>query len=246
MNNNILAVVDGREITQSDLYELVQSIGQNAMQFQSAEGQKQLVNELVMQELLYSDALAHKLNEEEEFKVAVERMTRSLLKQFAMSKLLQSVTVTDDEVKAYFEAHKALFKKQPSAMANHILVSTEEEALNIAKEIKDGLAFAEAAKKYSSCPSSAQGGNLGEFGPGQMVPEFDQAVFSMPIGEVSEPVKTQFGYHLIEVVKRTEALEADFEEVKAQVKEQCLMQKRQLAYVQKREELEKVYNVEVK
>ncbi len=89
------------------------------------------------------------------------------------------------------------------ASARHLLVSTEEECLNIKKEIEDGLDFADAAKKYSSCPSKAQGGDLGEFGPGQMVPEFDKVVFSADVGSLEGPVKTQFGYHLLEVTARS-------------------------------------------
>ncbi|MGX1851473.1 peptidylprolyl isomerase [Streptomyces sp. NBC_01456] len=88
------------------------------------------------------------------------------------------------------------------ATARHILVNTETEALNLKEQIAGGADFAELAKKHSSCPSSRDGGNLGSFGPGQMVPEFDQVVFSAPVGVVQGPVKTQFGMHLLEVTSR--------------------------------------------
>ena len=89
------------------------------------------------------------------------------------------------------------------ASARHLLVSSEEKCLKIKEEILAGLAFADAAKEHSSCPSAAQGGDLGEFGPGQMVKEFDEVVFSADIGSVEGPVKTQFGYHLLEVTARS-------------------------------------------
>jgi len=89
------------------------------------------------------------------------------------------------------------------ASARHLLVSSEEKCLKIKEEIAAGLDFADAAKEHSSCPSSAQGGDLGEFGPGQMVKEFDEVVFSADIGSVEGPVKTQFGYHLLEVTARS-------------------------------------------
>ncbi|WP_038250832.1 peptidylprolyl isomerase [Ghiorsea bivora] len=89
------------------------------------------------------------------------------------------------------------------ASARHLLVSTEEKCLEVKAEIEAGLDFGEAAKKYSSCPSKAQGGDLGEFGPGQMVPEFDKVVFSADIGTIEGPVQTQFGYHLLEVTARS-------------------------------------------
>jgi len=91
-----------------------------------------------------------------------------------------------------------------SAAARHILVSTEETCSDLKKKIADGADFGELAKEHSSCPSGAEGGALGTFGPGQMVKEFDEVVFSAPVGEVQGPVKTQFGYHLLEVTRRTD------------------------------------------
>ncbi len=91
-----------------------------------------------------------------------------------------------------------------TATARHILVDSEEICLELKKEIEQGADFADVAKENSSCPSSAQGGDLGEFGPGMMVPEFDEVVFSAPVNTVQGPVKTQFGYHLLEVTSRSE------------------------------------------
>ena len=90
----------------------------------------------------------------------------------------------------------------PKASARHILVKTEEACLDLKKQIEEGTDFAEAAKQHSQCPSGARGGELGTFAPGQMVPEFDQAVFSGNVGELQGPIKTQFGYHLLEVTSR--------------------------------------------
>lgn len=89
------------------------------------------------------------------------------------------------------------------ATARHILVATEEQCNQLKQEILDGADFADVAKANSQCPSSANGGDLGEFGPGMMVPEFDKVVFSAEIGSVEGPVKTQFGYHLLEVTSRS-------------------------------------------
>lgn len=246
MENKVLAVVDGREITQSDVFHLIQSIGQNAAAFQNEQGQKQLVDELVMQELLYSDALKQGYDQDEEFNRAVEDMKKSLLKQYAMKKLFDNVTASEEEIKDYYEQHPTSFTSPEKATANHILVDTLEEAERIAGEIKEGLDFKEAAKKYSNCPSSSQGGSLGAFGRGQMVPEFENATFSMTPGTISEPVKTQFGYHLIQLESLTPAGTMPFESVKAQVKEQLLLAKRQALYVEKRQELGNEYTVEMK
>ncbi len=91
-----------------------------------------------------------------------------------------------------------------SASARHILVATQEECEDIKKQIENGADFAELAKERSQCPSGKQGGDLGEFAPGQMVKEFDQVVFTEKIGKVCGPVQTQFGYHLIEITARSE------------------------------------------
>ena len=90
----------------------------------------------------------------------------------------------------------------PKASARHILVKSEDACLDLKQQIEEGAEFAEAAKQHSQCPSGAKGGALGEFGPGQMVPEFDKAVFSGNVGELQGPIKTQFGYHLLEVTSR--------------------------------------------
>lgn len=90
------------------------------------------------------------------------------------------------------------------ASARHILVATEEEALNLKKQIEEGEAFAQVAKDHSQCPSGSSGGELGQFGPGMMVPEFDKVCFSADVGSLEGPIKTQFGYHLVEVTERSE------------------------------------------
>lgn len=91
----------------------------------------------------------------------------------------------------------------PRASARHILVKTEAQCLDLKKQIEGGTSFADLAKAHSLCPSGKQGGELGEFEPGQMVKEFDQACFKGPVGQVQGPVKTQFGFHLVEVTKRS-------------------------------------------
>lgn len=89
------------------------------------------------------------------------------------------------------------------ATARHILVATEKECVDLKAQIEGGADFAEMAKKHSSCPSGRSGGDLGSFGPGEMVQEFDAVVFSGELHKVHGPVKTQFGYHLLEITSRT-------------------------------------------
>ena len=90
------------------------------------------------------------------------------------------------------------------ATARHILVDSEEKCTELKQQIDDGADFADVARTNSSCPSSQQGGDLGSFGPGMMVPEFDKVVFNEAVGVVHGPVRTQFGYHLLEITSRTD------------------------------------------
>lgn len=90
------------------------------------------------------------------------------------------------------------------ASARHILVETEAQCAALKTEIENGADFADIARQHSKCPSGREGGNLGEFGPGQMVPEFDKVVFTAEVGTVQGPVKTQFGFHLVETTNRTD------------------------------------------
>lgn len=245
MENKVLAIVDGREIKQSDVFSLMQSLGQRAVQFSTPQGQRQLLSEIIAQELLYSEALENGFEKEEGFVVVLEQMKKSLLMQYAANKLMSSVSVDDEEVRAYFEANKAMFSQPKTVAASHILVDTEKEAMKILDEINNGLEFSDAARQYSRCPSKDSGGALGEFSQGKMVPEFEQAAFSMEVGEISQPVQTQFGYHIIKVDKINEAKESSFEDVKDEVKNQCLFSKQQKIYLEKQEELKEKYSVKI-
>jgi len=91
----------------------------------------------------------------------------------------------------------------PTASARHILVETETECQDLIRQIEDGGSFETLAKQHSQCPSGARGGDLGSFGPGMMVPEFDTVVFEGELGKPLGPVKTQFGYHVLEITERT-------------------------------------------
>lgn len=133
------------------------------------------------------------------------------------------------EVADFYTAHKADFEMPAQASARHILISIDEndtdeqkaekkaKAEDLLKQVKDGADFAELAKANSDCPSKERGGDLGTFGRGQMVPEFDQAVFEQPVGVVGEIVETQFGYHVIEITNREEGGMPPFEELKERI-----------------------------
>ncbi|MCK8061383.1 MULTISPECIES: peptidylprolyl isomerase [unclassified Fusibacter] len=246
MENKVLAVVDGREIKSEHLDYLIQTIGpERAAQFQGEQGQSQLLQELINQELFYSLALEQKLDEDSAYKKEIEIVKANLLKSYAIRQFLDTVSVDSEKVEAYYNENPAQFEEAPSVQASHILVKEEEEATRIKEEIEAGLTFEEAATKYSTCPSKERGGDLGSFGKGQMVPEFEQAAFDLEIGLVSEPVKTQFGYHIIRVAAKNPASTIKFEEVKGQIEGHLQQQAQNEAYFNKIATLKEKFNVSI-
>ncbi len=243
-NNKVLATVNGKEITQEVVMKFLNDLGpQVAMQFQSPDGIKKVVDELINQEVLYLDAKENNLQEEDAFKEQLEKLKEGIIKQYAVNRILSSVQVSEEEMKDYFEKNKESFKTPESITSSHILVDTEEKANEIMEEIKQGMIFEEAAKAYSTCPSSAQGGNLGESNRGKMIPEFEDVAFNMEVGSVSEPVKTQFGYHIIKLYDKKEEENSSYDKVKDEVKAQVLGQKQQSAYIEKTNKLREKYEV---
>lgn len=247
MENKVLATINGKEITENDMQEAMSKFpAQNQAQFATENGKKQLLDQMVAFELIYNDAVEKGLQDTEEFKKQLEKTKKDLLIQIGINNIISTISVTDEETKDFYANNPAMFKAGETAKAKHILVDTEEEAKNIAKEIENGKSFEDAAKEYSKCPSNASGGDLGSFGRGQMVPEFDAVVFTTEIGKVSEPVKTQFGYHLIKVEERTEPKAKAFEEVKEMIKNWLVQEKQQTHYLEVIDGLKKKYPVEIK
>lgn len=242
----VLAVVGNREITRRDVDALLHSLNpQTATQFQSEEGMKNLVRELVNQELFYLDAMDNEIDKEQEYLQEVEKVKSNILKQYALNKLLCNIVVSEDEIVNYYSTNKSRFTTPPSVKASHILVDDIEKAKEIEDEIKGGLTFEDAAKKYSKCPSSQQGGDLGFFSAGMMVPEFEKAAFEMEKDQISSPVKTQFGYHLIKVYEKRDETIKSIDEVRDQLKNQLLAQKQQDLYLRKANELKGKYSIKV-
>jgi peptidyl-prolyl cis-trans isomerase C len=128
------------------------------------------------------------------------------------------------------------------------LVDNEELANDILKKIvEDGMDFGDAAQEFSSCPSKAQGGDLGDFGRGMMVPEFENAAFALEKGEMTkEPVKTQFGYHIIKTTDKKGFGTANFDDVKETIRTELLKEKQMDHYTKLLEDLKSKYNVTLK
>ena len=242
-NNKLLAEVNGKKIYRNDVISFMQNI-EGGARFQNEEGIKVLTDEMVNQEIVLADAYKNKLDNDEEFKNELNLVKENMLKNYAMHKIFESVNPTEDDLKAYYEANKELIIPKKTYTASHILVDDEQKANDIYDEIDEGLDFKEAAKKYSKDPSAASGGSLGTFPKGVMVKEFQDGLYSLEVGEISKPVKSQFGYHLIKLEDVNSAEDKPFEEVRDQVYQTYLMVKRQEKYLEKLNEISK--DVEVK
>lgn len=246
MNENILAKVGDIEITKDKMGEIIQSLPpQQAMQVSSPEGRKRLLDEMVAGELFYLDAMENGLDTDEEFVKMIEEAKRNLLQRFAIQKLISNIQITEEEQKSYYAENKAQFAAEAEVSARHILVKSEEEGNEVLKAIEGGLDFSEAAQKYSTCPSKERGGDLGSFGRGRMVPEFEEAAFNLNEGEMSGLVQTQFGFHIILTDKKTEGAEKAYEEVEGEIKQALMREKQTVVYSTKVEDLKSKFKVEL-
>lgn len=249
MEDKIIAIAAGREITESEFSEFVARIPQQQQQFvQTPEGRKQALTQYANYFLFEKLGQDKGFDTCEEFQTILEGVKRELLSQYTLTQLVKDVTATEEECRAYYEEHKDQFQTGAQAQASHILTETEEESLALLKEIEEGSkTFEEAAKESSTCPSGEQGGSLGTFGRGQMVKEFDEAVFNAEeIGKVMGPVKTQFGYHLIRVDALNQGGTAAFETVAPQIGQQLAQAKQNEIYMAQRAELIEKYGLEFK
>lgn len=244
--DKILATVGNLTVTESEVDEFLAGLGQRGQAYNNPEGRRVILEQLIGNKLLLLDARRNLIEGEADFRQQLAKLKDNLLVSYNTTKVIANISISDKEVEEYYNANKEQFVGEETVNASHILVESRELALEVLGKIKSGeLSFEDAARDYSSCPSKENGGNLGDFGQGQMVPEFDRAVFSMQIGEITEePVQTQFGFHLIKLNSKNEARVAPLSEIQPQLKEMLLGEKRRAAYDSKINQLKIMYPVD--
>ncbi len=231
-----VAKVDGEKISQDELNKAMLSqygaevlntlISNKVIELEGEKEKVKVTDEEIQAE---KEELIEMYGGEESFEAIMdsnnvdEEALREDIRIYSLTKKLmeKDIDITDEEISAYFEENKVSFDQQEQVEASHILVEDEATAIEIKEKLDNGEDFAELAKEYSTDTASAEnGGELGYFAKGEMVEEFEATAFSMEINEISAPVKTEYGYHIIKVTAKKEAKEATLDEVKEDIREQ--------------------------
>ncbi|MDB5548543.1 MAG: PpiC-type peptidyl-prolyl cis-trans isomerase [Tardiphaga sp.] len=229
--NPVLAKVNGSEIRQSDVAIAEEELAPSLAQMDPATKKDNVLSFLIDMKIVAKAAEDKKIADRDDFKARLAFARNRLLMDNLLS--VEGKAATNDEAmkKVYEDAAKQITGEQ-EVRARHILVETEADAKAVEDELKKGVDFAELAKKKSKDPGAADGGDLGFFTKDQMVPEFSAVAFAMEPGKVSDPVKSQFGWHVIKVEEKRSRQAPDFAQVKPQI-ETYVTRKAQADYVTK-------------
>src|SRR5260221_3373638 len=229
--NPVLAKVNGAEIRQSDLALAEEELGPSLAQMDPATKKDNVLSFLIDMKIVAKAAEDKKVENSEDFKKRLSFSRNRLLMDSLLASEGKAATTDEAMKKVYEEASKQITGEQ-EVHARHILVESEDEAKAIKAELDKGGDFAELAKKKSKDPGASDGGDLGFFTKDQMVPEFSAVAFALEPGKISDPVKSQFGWHIIKVEEKRNRKAPDFEQVKSQI-EQYVTRKAQADYVAK-------------
>ncbi len=235
----VVAKVGNLEITQSELDLAVANLDPQLSQLPDEQKKVAALSGAIDVKLLAGNAEGEGLKDDAEFKKRMAFIADRELHNLYFKKHVVDA-VTDDEVKARYEKEIAALPKQEEVRARHILVKSEDEAKAIIADLDAGKDFVELAKAKSTDPNKSEGGDLGYFTKGRMVPEFEEAAFAMEKGSYSKtPVKTQFGFHVIKLEDKRDAAPPAYETVAAQVR-QLVMRDKYLAIIEKAKADQKV------
>ncbi|WP_334212715.1 peptidylprolyl isomerase [Falsirhodobacter sp. 20TX0035] len=228
--DTVVATVNGTDITLGQMLVLRQRLPAQYQQLPDDQLFKGVLEQLIQQQAL-ADTVADKMTPKDEIAMEIER--QSYLAAKALEELA-AAAVTDETLQAAYDEKYANAEPQTEYSAAHILVATEEEAKAVKQQLDDGADFAEVAKEKSTDSAAQNGGDLGWFGPGMMIEPFQNAVAAMKVGEVSEPVQTQFGWHVIKLNDTREAEKPTLDDVREELTQEI----QQKAVTEKLAELE--------
>ena len=243
--DTVLVKIENEVITQSEIDKLLENIDpQMSAMYNSPEGRAALIDEVINIRLFALRGIKDGVDKSPEYLDEIERYKKHALMKVTVEKIIEKVEVTDEDAKKFYDENPTQFAQPEQIHASHILVSDDEEMEKVLAELKADETFEDVARKYSICPSKENSGDLGFFGRGQMVKEFEDAAFNLKVGEVSEPVKTQFGVHVIRLEEKKEESKIPIAEVMEQLKPYLLQQKRSEAYQEVLAQLKEEYKIE--
>ncbi|MBB54245.1 MAG: peptidylprolyl isomerase [Magnetovibrio sp.] len=210
----VVATVNGTKILKSMLVTAQQLLPEQYQKIPLMQFYPALVDTVIDMKLSAADARKKRLHETKEFKVLMSRVEDQMLQRTVLQAEVDKA-LTEEALKRRYDALIADEKSSTEVHARHILVKTKEEANDIIEQLQNGASFEVTAKERSTGPSATSGGDLGFFGKGQMVPEFEKAAFSLRKGKFTDtPVKTQFGWHIIKLEDRRKSEPPSFESIK--------------------------------
>lgn len=223
--STVVATVGGEVITEADLAFAAEDIGQDLSNIPQEQLRAVLLAQMIDLKLMSQAGKAAGLENDELYKLRLDYLTDRALRR-SYTRTAVSETITDEEIKAEYDKQIAAIPTEDEVRARHILVSTEDDAKAIKAELDAGADFATLAKEKSTEPNAAQsGGDLGYFKAATMVKPFADAAFAMQVGQVSDPVQTQFGWHIIKVEDRRPAAKPTLEQLTPQIGQQLYVQK---------------------
>ncbi len=243
---DVLATVGNESITVSDLQDRILTFpAQFQPNLQAKEAKEKILEQLIQERIIVLAAKKSGIQNTASYKSQVQStQTQLLIATYIRNNIDSKTGVSDDEATDYFQKNPDQFKESELRQARHILVKTDVEAADIISKLRNGADFAALAKEKSlDTGSAANGGDLGSFGKGQMVPEFEQAVYALQKGQVSGAVKTQFGFHVIKLDGITVRPKAEFAQVKEQIRDTLVNEKKRILVTEELDGLKKIFKV---
>ena len=244
-NDKVLARVSSRVITESDLKANIAKMPA-AYQNIISKNPKKYVEDMIVETLCYEEGVRKGIDRDKE----VKELVNEAKKKIVMAKLIKSevedkVTVTEDEMKKFYDEHSKEFTTPEMWRASHILVSTEKEAKDLLDELAKGAKFEDLARVHSIDATASRGGDVGFFRAGQLVPDYEKACLKLNVGETSGIVQTQFGYHIIRLTDKKEPGIKSYQEAKRAIDSELRKTKRSELFNALVLKLKNKYGVEV-
>jgi peptidyl-prolyl cis-trans isomerase C len=246
----VLARVQGQEIKEKDVDQIIQTAGPQGAMYDSEQGRKAILDELVAARLFALAGVKQGVDKSPAVLDAIAVFSSQAVARATIDGLMRDIAASEEEAKKFYDENPEQFTSPEEIHVRHILVSDDVTSADTIKgvqaELSRGTSFDVVAMERSICPSAPQGGDLGFFGRGQMVPEFEEAAFALQNpGDVSQPIQTSFGWHIIRLEEKKASSKVVYDEMKPQIIQYLTNEKRVRKYQEELEVLKKEYTVEI-